>query len=464
MTKASVGSGGPWEELGWSSSQTERVASVDGYTVIDVETTGLSPGHHHRVVELAVVYVSKDGAIQDRWSTLINPQRDVGPTRIHGITASDVIGAPTFAEVAPYVLRALVGRVMVAHNASFDLRFIAHELERSGVPLVDLPLTGVCTMQWSKQYLQASSRRLVDCCRASGIALENAHSAAADAHATAKLLAHYLEQARFRPLWHDAIRSAQSYQWPSYRGPYQELRMARRGEAHAPRPTQWLDTIVSRMPRAAEPAVEAYLGVLEMALLDGILSESEKATLVTVARESGLSRGRVLDIHCEYLESLARVALEDDVVTAQERADLDLVARLLGLPSSDVDAALRNARGAGAQERSGAAVGRTEVQLAPGDRIALTGDMVLERKEWESRARCAGLVPGDVTKATKVLVASDPNSLSGKAAKARRYGVPIIGEADLAQMLETGRAQRGSADLIARSFAADRSAEVMADA
>ncbi|MFL6063811.1 MAG: exonuclease domain-containing protein [Friedmanniella sp.] len=427
---------------------------MDGYTVLDVETTGLSPSHHHKIVELAVVYVSLDGVIQDRWSTLINPQRDVGPTRIHGITATDVIGAPTFAEVAPYVLRAIAGRVMVAHNAPFDLRFIAHELEQAGVPLVDLPLTGVCTMQWSKQYLQASSRRLIDCCQASGISLENAHSAAADAYATAKLLAHYLERARFRPLWHDAIRHAQSYRWPLYRGPYHELRMARRGETHAPRPTQWLDTIVSRMPRAAEPAVEAYLGVLEMALLDGLLTESEKAALVTVAREAGLSRGRVLDIHCEYLGSLARVALADGVVTAQERADLDLVARLLGLPSSDVDAALKNARGVDVPEPSGEAVARTDVQLNPGDRIALTGDMALDRKNWEARARVAGLVPGDVTKTTKVLVASDPNSLSGKAAKARRYGIPIIDEAQFAQVLDSYLAGRGRADLANGSSAA----------
>jgi DNA polymerase-3 subunit epsilon len=67
------------------------------------------------------------------------------------------------------------------------------------------------------------------------------------------------------------------------------------------------------MPRAADPKVDAYLAVLEEALLDGFLSEAEKATLVSVATESGLSRGQVVDIHIGYLRALAEVALADNV-------------------------------------------------------------------------------------------------------------------------------------------------------
>ena len=124
-----------------------------GYTVIDTETTGLSPTTHHRIVELSVVYVSPRGDIQDRWSTLINPGRDVGPTHIHGITASDVLGAPTFSEIAPYVLRALSGRILVAHNAAFDARFLASELVDSGLPLDGLDVPTLCTMRWSSWFL-----------------------------------------------------------------------------------------------------------------------------------------------------------------------------------------------------------------------------------------------------------------------------------------------------------------------
>ena len=40
-----------------------------------------------------------------------------------------------------------------------------------------------------------------------------------------------------------------------------------------------------------------------------------------------------------------------------------------------------------------------------------------------------------MTKKTKVVVAADPNSLSGKAAKARGYGVPILTEAAFERLL-----------------------------
>lgn len=81
------------QKLGQLESQIRlphRRNCVAGYTVVEVDTTGLSPAQHDRTVELSVVYVSHEGQIQDHWSTLINPSRDVGPTRIHGHSASDV--------------------------------------------------------------------------------------------------------------------------------------------------------------------------------------------------------------------------------------------------------------------------------------------------------------------------------------------------------------------------------------
>ncbi|MFO0261915.1 MAG: exonuclease domain-containing protein, partial [Planctomycetota bacterium] len=59
--------------------------------VIDVETTGLSPWRHYRIVELAVVVVTPDGVVQQEYETLVNPERDMGPTRIHRIAAGDVV-------------------------------------------------------------------------------------------------------------------------------------------------------------------------------------------------------------------------------------------------------------------------------------------------------------------------------------------------------------------------------------
>jgi DNA polymerase III subunit epsilon len=138
----------------------------------------------------------------------------------------------------------------------------------------------------------------------------------------------------------------------------------------------------------------------------------------------------VMDVHSNYVRALAQVAWADGVVTSKERADLELVARLLNLPARDVDDALVAAETARAHGGPNAVelFATTGLQLEPGDRVCFTGEMKVERSVWEERSRSAGLVPGSLVKATKLLVAADPNSLSGKASKAQAYGIPIITE------------------------------------
>ena len=112
--------------------------------VIDVETTGLSP-RMDRVVEVGVVLLDSHGEVEAEFETLVNPGRDVGPTGLHGISASDVVDAPAFADVAPHLRSLLAGRVVVAHNALFDLRFLAREFGRAGMPIELSP--SLCTMR-----------------------------------------------------------------------------------------------------------------------------------------------------------------------------------------------------------------------------------------------------------------------------------------------------------------------------
>jgi DNA polymerase-3 subunit epsilon len=57
------------------------------------------------------------------------------------------------------------------------------------------------------------------------------------------------------------------------------------------------------------------------------------------------------------------------------------------------------------------------------------------RSEWEAELDQRGLVVGAHTRGTRVLVAADPDSMSGKAKKAREYGVPIINEGALTRLL-----------------------------
>ena len=68
------------------------------FAVLDVETTGLDAAGADRIIEIAIVRLSPDAEPLDRWTTLIDPHRSPGPTHVHGITADDLRGAPTFAQ------------------------------------------------------------------------------------------------------------------------------------------------------------------------------------------------------------------------------------------------------------------------------------------------------------------------------------------------------------------------------
>ncbi len=70
---------------------------MTSYAIVDLETTGFSPAHHHRVVEIAIVLTNEAGSVTDEWETLLDPQREVGASEIHGLTGADLHGAPTFA-------------------------------------------------------------------------------------------------------------------------------------------------------------------------------------------------------------------------------------------------------------------------------------------------------------------------------------------------------------------------------
>src|SRR5690349_1912920 len=202
----------------WDSHPPEEITMARDYAVVDVETTGLHPGWHHRIVEVAVVRLDQHGQIVDEWCTLINPERDLGPQHIHGITAAEARYSPKFHEIAGTLAARLAGSIVVGHNVSFDLRFIAAEFARLNI---DVPLdrnVALCTMGMSDTYLAAPARSLAMCCRSAGIALENAHSALHDARATAQLLAHFLG-ATARPVpWSQLWDLAARMHWPAIPG------------------------------------------------------------------------------------------------------------------------------------------------------------------------------------------------------------------------------------------------------
>lgn len=153
------------------------------FAVIDTETTGLSPASS-RVLEVGVVALDESGSVEWEWSTLLDPKQDVGATHLHGVAQADVVGAPTFAEISDTLSTLLSGRVLVAHNISFDAPMLREEFIRNSKPQLQQPW--LCTAVQARQQ-GFRPYRLDACCEALGISLVNAHTALGDARATAEL-------------------------------------------------------------------------------------------------------------------------------------------------------------------------------------------------------------------------------------------------------------------------------------
>jgi DNA polymerase-3 subunit epsilon len=93
--------------------------------------------------------------------------------------------APKFYQVAKQIIEMTMGRTFVAHNASFDYKFIKEEYARLGY---HYHRKTMCTVKLSRKLLPGHpSYSLGMLCADLGIEINGRHRAAGDALATAKL-------------------------------------------------------------------------------------------------------------------------------------------------------------------------------------------------------------------------------------------------------------------------------------
>jgi len=407
--------------------------SVGPIAVIDVETTGLFPLRHDRVVEVAAVIVRGDGRIEREFVSLVNPGRDIGPSSIHGLTSEDILDAPKFAEIASSFLDVLTGAVAIAaHNVRFDHQFLESEFSRLGCPLPDC--FSICTMQLS------GGGKLADCCRDHGVSAEGgAHHALADARAAAGLLACLLAD---QPRTVRTLSQLAPIQWPIVPSMGKQPVTRDESRRRQAEPPTFIQRLLGRrhdnaLPDATDGAVMAYGALLDRALEDRLVDDSEADALVEMAAKWCLSGDQIEHAHRDYLNQLVIAALADGRVTETERQDLKLVARLLGQAKRDLDEILSEAAARLSEiHRKPTSATAVEASLS-GMHVCFTGELQcqlagqsISRELAEELATRAGLIVLDsVTKKCDLLVLADPHSQSGKAKKARQYDIRIMHEA-----------------------------------
>lgn len=172
------------------------MSNANTVVVLDFETTGLSPGAGDRAIEIGAVRV-EGGEVTARFQELMNPgQRVSGFIESYtGITNAMLTSARPCAEVMRDFAEFIDGYNLVAHNASFDQRFLDAELER-----VSMDYSGQfsCSMLAARRiYQQAPDHKLGTLVEYMNIPVEGVfHRALYDSQMTAKLWLAMLDSVR----------------------------------------------------------------------------------------------------------------------------------------------------------------------------------------------------------------------------------------------------------------------------
>jgi DNA polymerase-3 subunit epsilon len=390
---------------------------VTGFAIIDLETTGFAYNHTDRVCEVGVVLLDPNGQRETAWTTLVNPQRDLGAQHVHGIDATDARVAPLFEDIAGELTELLTGRVLVAHNTVFDTAFLVAEYARAGWPLDLTHEMTLCTMRLAQQYGAPAS--LGACCNFFGVQLSDAHAALADAEAAAALFALFLGDTRGDAAWERWLKMGEAFRWPM--PPRRAVAPVLRGTTA--KGSEVLAGVVGRFaPVDGLVGAAEYLDLLDRVLLDRKISADERRALDGLAASLGLTDADVERLNRHYMLGVVNAVCVDDQLTPNERAFVVQLAGLLDLRDLEIEGLL-----AAAESKVSRVV--TDVDLKPGDLVVLTGMSMERKRELTAMAESRGLVvwPG-VKKGVAAVIAQDPGSQSGKARKAREYGIPVVGE------------------------------------
>jgi len=158
------------------------------YTVFDTETTGLQPSQGDEIIQFGAVRIVNGRMLRgESFEQLVDPRRRMSAESIsiHGLRQDMVDGQPTIDKVLPNFQRFCEDTVLVAHNASFDMRFLQLKEESTGIrftqPVLDtLLLSAVIHPNQESHKLELIAERL-------GIPIVGRHTALGDAIVTGEV-------------------------------------------------------------------------------------------------------------------------------------------------------------------------------------------------------------------------------------------------------------------------------------
>lgn len=108
--------------------------------VWDTETTGFDPDGGDRIVEIGAVELMGHVATGRTFHEYINPERGMPQEafEVHGLGDDFLRDKPKFAQIGRKFVEFVGDAKLIAHNASFDMKFINAELKWMGLPPIPM--------------------------------------------------------------------------------------------------------------------------------------------------------------------------------------------------------------------------------------------------------------------------------------------------------------------------------------
>ena len=156
------------------------------FVAVDTETNGYG-GDLCEMTEVGAVLVG-GGELHETYDSLVQVERPLsrGIQRFTGITQGMVDGAPPADEVLGELAGLLEGRVMVAHNARFDVGVLRQAFERAGLDWPKPPV--ICTVALARRFAPLVRKRgLASLAGSLGIEVDEVHRALPDALTCARV-------------------------------------------------------------------------------------------------------------------------------------------------------------------------------------------------------------------------------------------------------------------------------------
>ena len=161
--------------------------------VFDLETTGINPCTGHRIIEIGIL-TSEGSSVQERYEALLNPGRSIPPqaSEVNNIFDDMLVDAPSFSQLLPKIESLLSNRVLVAHNAPFDIGFLAVEYHLAREKFSPGPILD--TVKLARSSHDFPNNKLATICECLGIENSDAHRALADVDATFAVFERFAKQ------------------------------------------------------------------------------------------------------------------------------------------------------------------------------------------------------------------------------------------------------------------------------